>query len=229
LVKGVTGVGLPLVLVPLTAQFVPVPVAVALVVVPQTVSNVGQALEGGDTLAAIRRLAPILVALVLGTLIGVHLLINIDRRLLSLILGLSFLALAGLLGLLRRLRISPVTARWMGPAVGFCAGIIGGLSAMFGPPMIAFLLGTGAPPNAFVKSMAIVAFTASLTLAVALAGSGTIAGTDWLVSAACLIPIQLGMPLGRWLRGRISPEVFRILVLVVLAASGLDMLRKALF
>jgi hypothetical protein len=62
-----------------------------------------------------------------------------------------------------------------------------------------------------------------------LGGSGAMSGGDFLISALAVIPIQLGMPLGRWLRSRISPNLFRILVLVVLAASGIDMLRKALF
>ena len=229
IVKGATGVGLPLVLVPLVSQFLPVPVAVALITVPQTASNIGQAMEGGDTLPAIRRLLPILATLVLGTLIGVHLLISIDRRQLSLILGVTFLGLAALLMLLPRVRIGAAAARWVGPLVGFGAGVIGGLSAMFGPPMIAYLLGRGTPPNAFVKSMAIIAFTASLTLILAFGSTGKMAGTDWLVSGACLVPIQCGMPLGRWLRRRIKPEVFRLLVLLVLAASGLDMLKRALF
>jgi uncharacterized membrane protein YfcA len=44
-----------------------------------------------------------------------------------------------------------------------------------------------------------------------------------------VISIQLGMAVGRWLRGRIKPNVFRVLVLVALDASGADMLRKALF
>jgi uncharacterized membrane protein YfcA len=229
IVKGATGVGLPLVLVPLATQFLDVPVAIALLTVPQTASNIGQAMEGGETAAAIRRLTPILATLIIGTLIGAHLLISIDRRRLSLILGVAFIALAALLAFLPRLRIGAETARWVGPVVGFGSGILGGLSAMFGPPMIAYLLSTGANPNSFVKSMAIVAFTASLTLALALGGSGTMAPIDYLVSAACLIPIQCGMPLGRWLRRRIKPQAFRALVLLVLAAGGLDMLRKALF
>jgi uncharacterized membrane protein YfcA len=64
---------------------------------------------------------------------------------------------------------------------------------------------------------------------IVLGGSGAMSGGDFLMSAAAMIPIQLGMPLGRWLRGSIKPNWFRVLVLVVLAASGLDMLRKALF
>ena len=228
-VKGVTGVGLPLVLVPLTAQFVPIPVAVALLTVPMVATNIAQAAEGGHTLSTIRQLLPILVCVVIGLLIGVHLLLSIDRRLLSLILGISFLALAALLLLMRRVRIGQEAARWAGPLVGFAAGVLGGMSAMFGPPLIAYLVGRGTDPESFVKQMAILAFTASLTMLLALGGSGSMSGMDMLVSAVAIIPIQAGMPLGRWLRRRAKPEWFRIAVLSVLALGGLDMLRRALF
>jgi uncharacterized protein len=228
-VKGATGVGLPLVLVPLTTQILDVPVAVALLPVPMIASNIGQAMEGGRTIAAIRQLVPVLATLIVGTFIGVHLLVSIDRRTLSLILGVTFIGLAAMLAFLPRLRIGKAAARWAGPLVGFCAGVLGGMSAIFGPPMIAYFISLGLPPNLFIKQMAIVAFTASLTLAIALGGNGSMSPADFLISASCLIPIQLGMPLGRWLRARTKPEMFRVLVLLVLALGGLDMLRRAWF
>jgi uncharacterized membrane protein YfcA len=226
-VKGVTGVGLPLVLVPLTAQFLDVPVAVALLTVPMVTTNITQAMEGGHTLAAIRRMLPILASVVIGLLIGVHVLLSIDRRLLSLILGISFLALAALLLLMPHVRIGETTARWAGPVVGFAAGVLGGMSAMFGPPMIAYLVGRGTDPDSFVKQMAIFAFTASLTMLAALGASGAMSPEDMLMSAVAIVPIQAGMPLGRWLRRRTKPQWFRIAVLAVLALGGLDMLRRA--
>ena len=228
-VKGVTGVGLPLVLVPLTAQFVPIPVAVAMLTVPMVATNITQAMEGGHTLPAIRRMLPILACVVIGLLIGVHLLLSIDRRLLSLILGISFLGLAGLLAAMPHVHIGEAAARWSGPLVGFAAGVLGGMSAMFGPPMIAYLVGRRTDPDSFVKQMAIFAFTASLTMLLALNRSGSMSGEDMVVSAVAIIPIQAGMPLGRWLRRRTKPQWFRVAVLVVLAAGGVDMLRRALF
>ena len=93
--------------------------------------------------------------------------------------------------------------------------------------MIAYLVGLGVDPNTFVKRMAILALTASTTMLLVLAGSGAMSGGDFLMSAAARIPIQAGMPLGRALRGRIPADWFRVMVLVVLAASGLDMLRRA--
>jgi hypothetical protein len=228
-VKGVTGVGLPLVLVPLATQFVQVPVAVALVSVSMVVTNVVQSLEGGHTGKAVHHLLPIMLPLIIGSVIGTHLLISIDQRRLHLIIGIAFLFLAMLLLCLPRVRISPRTARWSGPFVGLGSGVLGGMSAIFGPPMIAYLVSSGVAPDTFVKHMAILAFTAAVTMITVLGTSGAMSGGDFAMSALAVIPIQLGMPLGRWLRSRISPNLFRILVLVVLAASGIDMLRKALF
>jgi uncharacterized protein len=228
-VKGVTGVGLPLVLVPLATQFVDVPVAVALVSVSMVTTNLQQAAEGGNTGAALRQLVPIVIPLAVGAVIGTHLLISIDRRRLNLIVGVSFLALALLLLAMPRLRITRRAAWWSGPVVGFGAGVLGGMSAIFGPPMIAFMVGLGVPPNIFVKHMAILALTAATTMLLVLGGSGSMSGGDFLTSAAALLPIQLAMPLGRYLRGRIKPDWFRVMVLVVLAASGMDMLWRALF
>jgi hypothetical protein len=228
-VKGVLGIGLPLILVPLTTQFIDVPVAVTLLTIPMIVTNIGQALEGGQTLSAVWRLWPMLAALVLGTLIGVHLLISVDRRWLAAFVGVSFILIAVLLLALPRISISPRADRWAAPLVGLIAGLLGGVSAMFGPPMIAYLVGRGIDPNTFVKYMAILALTASSCLLLALGGSGTLSPSDLLISAATMIPIQLGMPIGRLLRGYVKLTVFRTAVLFVLTFGGVDMLHRALF
>jgi hypothetical protein len=226
IVKGVVGIGLPLVLVPLSTQFVEVPVAIGLLTVPMIVTNIGQATEGGHTLDAIRRLGPVLAPLAVGIVIGVHLLLSIDRRLLNGILGVSFIALAALLLCLPRVRLGPAADRWVGPLVGLVAGVLGGISAMFGPPLIVWLVGRGTDPDGFVKAMAILAFTGSVTLLLALSGTGSLSASDLLVSAAAIVPIQLGMPIGRWLRRRIAPALFRRGVLGLLALGGLDLLRR---
>ncbi len=225
-VKGIVGIGLPLVLVPLTTQFLELPAAIAILTVPMIATNIGQASEGGDTLAAIRRLVPVLITLIPGIWIGVRLLLGIDRHLMNTILGCTFVILAVLLLCMPRLRLDPRSDWWSGPLVGLAAGLLGGISAMFGPPMIVWMVGRGTEPDAFVKSMAILAFAGSASLLLALGGSGAMSLPDLLVSACAIVPIQLGMPVGRWLRRRIEPAYFRIGVLVLLALGGLDLLRR---
>src|SRR5258708_19587969 len=181
LVKGVTGVGLPLVLVPLTTQFVDVPVAVALVSVSMVATNVVQSAEAGHIGAAVRHLLPILIPLAVGAVIGTHLLISIDRRKLNLIIGVSFLLLATLLLCLPRLRMSARTARWSGPFVGFRAGGLRGVSAVFGPPMIAYMVTLGTHPHTFVKRMPILALTAATPLLLLLRATRPLPAGDLLI------------------------------------------------
>jgi len=100
----------------LAAQFISVQAAVALVSVSMVASNVTQAAEGGQTIQAIRQMSPILLLLAIGTFIGVHLLVTIDRRVLQIVLGAGFLLLAALLTAMPRVRLQARTARWAGPA-----------------------------------------------------------------------------------------------------------------
>ncbi len=227
--KGALGIGLPLVSVPLSAQFLDLPAVIGLLTVPIIATNIGQAMETGGTGEALRRLWPMLLAIVCGTLGGVHLLLSIDRALLNAIVGTILLVLAGWLLCQPRLVLSRSVEGWAGPLVGLAAGVLGGLSGMFGPPVIAYLVGLGLRPELFVKYIAILFLAASGTLLLALGGSGTLSAADVAVSAAAMLPIQLGVVIGRWLRGRFPPALFRALVLCILAVGGLGMLRRAAF
>jgi uncharacterized membrane protein YfcA len=107
--------------------------------------------------------------------------------------------------------------------------MFGGVAGMFGPPLIAYLVGLGLHPDLFVKYISILFLAATGTLILALGSMGALSITDFAVSAAAMIPIQLGVVIGRWLRGICPPALFRGLVLVILALGGLDMLRRAAF
>jgi uncharacterized protein len=170
-----------------------------------------------------------LATIVLGTWGGVHLLLGTDRHLLNAVVGTVLVLLAGWLVYQPRIALSRSAERWAGPLVGLFAGMLGAIAGMFGPPLIAYLVGLGLHPDLFVKYIAILFLAASGTLILALGGMGALSITDFAVSAAAMIPIQLGVVTGRWLRGICPPTLFRALVLLILALGGLDMLRRAAF
>src|SRR5262249_28745424 len=66
LVKGVIGVGMPVVAFPLLSMLVDVQTAVMLLSVPLVLSNIPQALEGGRVTQTLRRLAPVIVGMIPG-------------------------------------------------------------------------------------------------------------------------------------------------------------------
>jgi uncharacterized protein len=225
-VKGSIGIGLPLLSVPLLTQFLDLPVAMGLLTVPLFATNVGQAFEGGGTMRAVLRLWPTMAGIALGAFAGVHLLMTVDRQLLYRVVGAVFVLLAVTMRLLPRLRLPRRSERWAGPPIGALSGLLGGVSGAFGPPLTVYLVGLGLGPDGFVKYTAILFTASTLSLMLALGGSGSLSAFDLLVSCVAMAPIWIGMVLGRWLRRRVPPALFRDAVLCAVALGGLAMLRR---
>ena len=176
----------------------------------------------------VRRLWPMLTALVLGTFAGAHMLISFDRHLLYGIVGAALLLIAAVMLCQPQIRLSPNAERWGGPAIGVTSGLLGGMSGIFGPPLTAYLVGLDLHPDMFVKQISLLFLAATVTLLAALGAMGTMSTVDLLVSAAAMVPIQLGLLIGRWLRSHIRPAYFRAAVLGVLAWGGFDLLHRSL-
>jgi uncharacterized protein len=227
-VKGLISIGLPLVGLPLLMLSVDVQTAVNLLAVPILLSNLVQAVEGTDTWAIFRRFLPIQVPLAIGTYLGTALLATLDQRVLLLAVG-CFTVAFGTLGLLQpKLAISRTTERWLGPPVGFAAGLIGGMSTLFGPVLTLFMVGLGLPPNVFVKAISILYTTAGAFLMISGAAHGTSSGGAMLISALGIVPVYCGMLIGQRARNRLNAGRFRFLVLLVVVITGVNMIRTGL-
>lgn len=70
LVKGVSGMGLPTVAMGLLATVMPTVEATAMLVIPSFVTNVWQLLAGPATTHLLRRLWPMMLGIVIGTMSG---------------------------------------------------------------------------------------------------------------------------------------------------------------
>jgi uncharacterized membrane protein YfcA len=228
IVKGVISIGLPLVALPLLLLVVDVKTAIALMMVSLIVSNLLQALEGPGTMKVLRRFAPLIIPLVVGTLIGTTLFAILSQRTLELTIGPAVIVFTIASYLHPNLSIPPQSERWLGPLIGFGSGVIGGMTTFFGPILAAYVVGLGLTRDAFVKSISLIYVCASSSL---LAGGVThgYAGPKLLIfSALAMVPVYLGMSLGRIIRKRTDPERFRLLVLVVVCLSGANMIRLGL-
>lgn len=73
IVKGVTGMGLPTVAMGVLGLFMPPVIAAGLLILPSFITNIWQLLAGPDFRAIVKRLWPMMIAIALGTLIGIRL------------------------------------------------------------------------------------------------------------------------------------------------------------
>jgi uncharacterized protein len=228
LVKGVISIGLPLVGLPLLTFVVDVKTAVGLLLVPVFLSNLLQAIEGKGTLALLRRFWLLILCIAVGTYFGTAMLTWLDPKRLLLIVG-SFAVAASLVTLFTpHLALSPRAERWLAAPVGLAAGVVGGMSTLFGPVLVVYVIGLRLPTDVFVKGISLLYTIAMGCLIVGGVSRGAAGPTEFFFSALAMIPVYAGMLIGRRVRARINPELFRRLVLATVLVSGANMVRQGL-
>jgi uncharacterized membrane protein YfcA len=209
IVKGVIGSGMPTIGVGVLTAVLGLHPALALMLVPTTVTNIWQALVGGHFRAIFARAWPFLLPATLTIFIGALALTRVNVAWLSALLGL-LLAVYGVFGLLRppfMMARSKETA--IGVVAGLINGTLGGMTGSFGMPGIPYLQAMGMPRDEFIQALGILFTMSTLALAIALGGEKLLTADLGLASALALIPALVGMVIGTWLRRRLSEDRFR--------------------
>ena len=220
LVKGVIGMGLPTVAMGLLALVLPPAEAAAILVVPSLVTNVWQLAAGPHIGALARRLWPMMLAIVAGTIAGAGVLAGNAGGLARIGLGLALaaygaVALAGL-----RPSVPTRNEAWLGPLIGVTTGLITGATGVFVIPAVPYLQAVGFDKDELIQALGL-SFTVS-TVALAL---GLLRVDAWHANAVwasllALVPALIGMQAGQWLRRRIAADTFRRVFLAGLLVLG---------
>lgn len=223
---GLTGFGAALITIPLATHVVPLPFALALF----AVMDLGNAFRIGfeSPRNAVRaewmRLVPMIVV---GTALGVTLLVNLPRRWGMLALGVFVLAYA--LYSLRR----PEARATIGHGWAWIAGFAGGLtSALFGaggPPYAIYLAQRGLPKAQFRATLGFATLTSISLRVIAFLVTGIL--LDWGVWIAALVVLPaawIGLSLARRVFYRISRDALLRAVSAVLLVSGASLVVRAL-
>jgi uncharacterized protein len=227
--KGIIGVGMPIVALPLLSLFIDIKSAAMLLSMPLILSNLPQALEGGKTGRCLLQLMPVILGVIPGLFLGVRLLLALDASVAKVIAGLVLIGVACVTLLAPKLTLQPRLILPAGIAFGFFGGILGGIAAMAGPLVFVFLLAKGLRGQAFTKEASLYLVVSSGLLAILLTASPQFSWLDVAVSTAALLPVVLGMYAGQHMRDKIAPETFKKLVLIAVIAAGAELLRHGFF
>ncbi|MBC8240551.1 MAG: sulfite exporter TauE/SafE family protein [Alphaproteobacteria bacterium] len=219
-VKGVIGLGLPTVSLALLTVATDLPSAMALLLVPSFITNLWQAMVGGEGRAILRRLWPFLLMATATVWLGALALTRVDLSLLSALLGglLVAYALISLAGV--RLAITLGQEVWVGPLLGIVNGVLAGMTGSFVVPGVLFLQAIGLSRDQLIQAMGILFTASTLALAVALQGNNLLNMELGTMSAVALLPAVIGMALGQRIRQRLSEQLFRRLFFVSLLILG---------
>jgi uncharacterized membrane protein YfcA len=220
-IKGVTGMGLPTLAMALLSLVLPAASAATLMLVPALLTNIAQCFgRHGGTL--LRRLWPLWLALVLGTLFApVPSLASGTARP---VLGGVLLAY-GAFGL-ARLRL-PAPGRFAGGLGALAGGLGGALSAatgVFVMPMVPYLQALALSRAALIQALGISFTLASLALAARLGGLEAAEPPEAPALGVALATAFAGMGLGARWRQRLPAAHFRRALYAVLMLLGSLML-----
>ena len=229
-VKGAVGFAMPLIMVSAFNGFLPPEMAVAGLILPTLVTNLLQATRQGmaaaiGSVVAYRRF---LIGTVVFIVVSAPFLTVIPRVAYLLLLGVPVTAFAAaqLAGVPLALPLQHrARAEW---GLGIVGGLFGGVSGIWGPPLLVYLLSVGAEKAETVRVQGVVFLIGAVALLVAHLRTGVADAASLGFSAALVVPALLGMVVGYRVQDRLDQARFRRLTQALLVLTGLNLVRQAL-
>ncbi|KAA8608210.1 hypothetical protein AL036_08015 [Salipiger aestuarii] len=230
LVKGMVGFAMPMILISGLSSFLSPELALAGLILPALVSNAIQALQQGwrAALASMRRFGLFLGVGLAFLLLSSQLVRVLPANVLLGMIGapVTLFCVMQLAGWKPHLQHGP--SRWLEGVTGAIAGFIGGLSGVWGPPVVAYLTAIDTEKREQVRVQGVIYGLGALALTGAHVASGVLNAQTAPFSALLLIPGLAGMWLGMKVHDRIDQAAFRKITLWVLLLAGLNLMRRAL-
>ena len=219
-VKGVAGVGLPIVALPLMALVIDLQSAIQLMSITMVTSNFGQMNAGGHIRESMRRYLPLSLVCVAFTFVGAFALKVLPSWVSYSVGGVLLMAAGANFFWKVRLVMPPRVQNVASPIVGAISGVVGGMTGIFGPVVIFYLSLVEHEKDRFVASISLIYLFASVALLVAqLLVVGM--ALPWVVaSILAVIPVQIGIIFGNRIRGLLPQDLFRRLLALFIFAMG---------
>ncbi len=216
LVQVLSGFGFALLSVPLMTLAVPTKEAVVVSTLLGAGVSTWQAWHlRRDTVRPLAR--RLVVGAYLGMPLGLLVFLTVDDSPLRILLGVAVLVAVGLLLVRVDLSGAPASIDY---AAGFLSGVLNTSLSTNGPPLAFTLQARGLSPNAFRATINTV-FALSNVLGVTLFVAAGKVDRDGLLAALVAVPaLFAGQLLGLPLRRHVSPERFRVLVIVLLVLAA---------
>ena len=220
-VKGVVGLGLPTISLALLTALLDLPTAMALLIVPAFFTNIWQGLIGGHIVLLLRRLWPLLLALIPFIWAGTALSDLFEAAILARVLGGTVVIYAAL-----SFRSLPYTIplplqAWLGSLCGAINGVLTGLTGSLFLPGVMYLQAIGLTRDQLIQAMGLLFALSTMSLGISLQQTGRVDVGLWQISGLALFPALFGMHCGKICRGYLSDDLFRRVFLSGLALLGL--------
>jgi uncharacterized membrane protein YfcA len=229
LVKGAVGFAMPMIMISAFSGFLPPEVALAGLILPTLMTNISQAFRQGLAAAvgSARLYWRFLVATLIMIVVSAQFVSAIPQELFLLLLGLPItgFAVLQLIGIRTALRLEHQDrAEWI---LGGIGGLYGGVSGVWGPPLIVYLLSVGADKAQTTRAQGVVFLLGAVVLLAAHLQTGVMSGPNAAFSATLVLPALIGQAMGLRIQDRLDLALFRRWTLVLLVLTGGNLVWRA--
>lgn len=225
--KGATGVGLPLIAIPTIAAVYDVRIAVVMLVIPNFCTNFWQIRKLREHNLDSNFARNFALSGIVGAGVGTVLLAFLPLTILNGIIALIVIAYIALRLLRPEFDLSTSVMRKWEMVAGSSAGLLQGAVGLSAPITITFLHSCRLPRQTFIfiaslffASMSLIQLPLQLAL-------GLMTQDLIILSILALIPIWIGLPVGERIGRKLSPAVFDRTILILLGLLAVKMLADA--
>jgi uncharacterized membrane protein YfcA len=224
LIKGMTGLGLPLIAVPVIATYTSVELAVVLMIIPTFGSNLWLVVSHRRYAELLRAHIPFLVAGFLGGIFGTFALVAVDDRWLKLALA-AWLALYLLQFAFGNFLQSVFQAKGAGAvAVGFTGGTLQGATGVSAHIVAPYFHGRKVVAEAYAFLIACAFLTFSAAQLTTAASTELFTMQRLLLGTIALLPTLVFTRVGIAYAGKISETAFQKLLIAVFVVMEIKLI-----
>lgn len=228
LAKSATGLGYPLVAIPIIATVAGLETAVAVVTLPNAAANVLVGWRTRGSRFETRDVPVLSWTSGLGAVAGTFVLVSAPERPLLLVLAAAVLAFVIRSLWFGEVTVPPRFARRASPWVGTATGVMQGAVGVSGPIIASWLFTYRLERDAYVFALSAVFLATGVTQIATLAAIGAYSSDRLTAAGVGFIAVLAVLPLGESMRSRLSGRRFDRTVLGLLAAAGVTLLFRAL-
>jgi len=227
-VKGLSGIGMGLIAVPVISILYQPALAVSLIAIPLIVTNFHQGVISGNVVKTLKdysMLASVLFVVMTST---VYFSVSFASSTIAWMVGLSAILFVVLnLGF----KSPTVSDRHDSTAqiiTGCTAGLVGGITGLAVIPLTIYIMMRGIQKNQFIAVSGFLLLLSGLALLVGGYLNNTLTQNTLIISSLVSLPALIGTLIGEKLRAQISEGIFRKIILCLVFGIGVNILSQQL-
>ncbi len=218
-VKGFLGIGLPTSAMALLTLVIEPTSAIALLSLSIITTNGAQYIRCEAPHYIAKKYWLFGICIIFSIFVTSLFILEIPKSLLLLAIGLALIAFS--ISQMTQKRIPLSNSRVWHVVIGLGAGVLGGMSSIWSPPVAMYLLNQNVKKEEFIGATGFLFFISSIPLTLGLALAGVLTFEATIHSFSALVVVMVGFRIGEWVRFYVPQQMFKKIVLWAFLIMGL--------